>query len=288
MSPARHLPPFDIHGPSPASLPVFLSSPHSGDAFPQHFLDDVEVSPSALRPLGDGPLDKLYACVCEEGVQLLGARFSRAVVDLNRAPDELAPEQLAAPRKLRVRVTEKVRLGLGVVPSRVNGQIIRRTPITDDDLRQRLFGIHLPYHQAIEGALAALAGRFGHALLLDCHSMPSGIVRHAGRPVDIVIGDAYGASADPALVELACSTFAAAGYLVRRNQPYAGGYVTRRHGEPARARSALQIEVRRDLFMDENTRELREDGCRVASTMRELVRRAGRLIIDSRRSVAAA
>ena len=279
---------FDIAGPSPSMLPVLLSSPHSGEAFSDDFLAHVDLPPRALHPLGDGPLDRLYAEVCTEGVQLLSARYSRAVVDLNRAPDEIAPEQLLTPAAVQLRITEKVRLGLGVIPGRVNGRVIRRSRISCEDFRNRIDTIHAPYHTAIDRALASLVERFGHALLLDCHSMPSGLVSHGGRAVDVVLGDACGMSADPALVELARRCFADAGLFVRLNQPYAGGFITRRHGHPAMGRSALQIEIRRDLFMDESSRELRACGVRMARVMRDLVRRAGRMIAGGRRGEAAA
>jgi N-formylglutamate deformylase len=41
------------------------------------------------------------------------------------------------------------------------------------------------------------------------------------------------------------------GYSVRRNDPYAGGYITRHYGRPREGVQALQIEVARDLYMDE-------------------------------------
>ena len=41
------------------------------------------------------------------------------------------------------------------------------------------------------------------------------------------------------------------GYRVRRNDPYAGGYVTRHYGRPREHVHALQIEIARGLYMDE-------------------------------------
>jgi N-formylglutamate deformylase len=40
-------------------------------------------------------------------------------------------------------------------------------------------------------------------------------------------------------------------YVVRRNDPYAGGYITRHYGRPSADCHALQIEVARGLYMDE-------------------------------------
>ena len=41
------------------------------------------------------------------------------------------------------------------------------------------------------------------------------------------------------------------GYAVRRNDPYAGGYITRHYGRPREGVHALQIEIARGLYMDE-------------------------------------
>ena len=51
------------------------------------------------------------------------------------------------------------------------------------------------------------------------------------------------ANGTPLLVEL--------GYTVRRNDPYAGGYITRHYGRPREGIHALQIEIARELYMDE-------------------------------------
>ena len=41
------------------------------------------------------------------------------------------------------------------------------------------------------------------------------------------------------------------GYSVRRNKPYAGGFITEHYGVPAAARYGVQIEINRALYMDE-------------------------------------
>ena len=49
------------------------------------------------------------------------------------------------------------------------------------------------------------------------------------------------------------------GYRVALNKPYAGGYITERYGTPNEGIHALQIEVNRALYMDEETLALRRD-----------------------------
>ena len=86
-------------------------------------------------------------------------------------------------------------------------------------------------------------------MLLDCHSMPSNAADVSG--LDIVLGDRYGASAAPAVVEALEASLRGAGYRVRRNKPFAGGFITEHFGAPAEGAHAVQIEIARALYLDE-------------------------------------
>ena len=90
---------------------------------------------------------------------------------------------------------------------------------------------------------------FGLVVLLDCHSMPSNAADVSG--LDIVLGDRYGASAAPRIVEVLEASLKRAGYRVRRNKPFAGGFITEHFGAPADGAHAVQIEIARSLYLDE-------------------------------------
>ncbi|MEM6679676.1 MAG: N-formylglutamate amidohydrolase, partial [Pseudomonadota bacterium] len=45
------------------------------------------------------------------------------------------------------------------------------------------------------------------------------------------------------------------GFLVARNAPFAGGYITQRYGRPSRGIEAVQIEINRALYLDGRTLE---------------------------------
>src|SRR5207302_6222530 len=85
------------------------------------------------------------------------------------------------------------------------------------------------------------------AIVIDCHSMPS-----AAAVPDIVLGDRYGASSMPALTRHADACLQLHGFRVVRNTPYAGGYTTLLHGRRERDVHALQIEINRTLYLDED------------------------------------
>jgi N-formylglutamate amidohydrolase len=63
-------------------------------------------------------------------------------------------------------------------------------------------------------------------------------------------------SGDVEIVEAAVSCLRSLGFSVVRNKPYAGGYITEHYGRPARGYHAIQIEINRGLYMDEERQVL--------------------------------
>ena len=112
-----------------------------------------------------------------------------------------------------------------------------------------------PYHAQLQKLLDRAHAQFGEAVLIDCHSMPheavDGIVRAGARRPDIVIGDRFGASAAPWVVDRIEAAFADAGLVVTRNAPFAGAYITQAYGRPLRNQHAIQIEIDRAIYMNE-------------------------------------
>lgn len=254
---ARFDPPFEILGAGPARSPLVLASPHSGAIYPPDFVAASRLDAATLRRSEDSHVDALAApAAAALGAPLLRARFPRAFLDVNREPFEFDTRLFegemppgANTRSLRVAG------GLGVVPRVVGeGLEIYRGRLPVGVGLARVERLHRPYHAALGSLLAQARAAFGAAALIDCHSMPSiATAKAAGRRLDVVIGDRYGASADGALAAAVEASFAAEGFRTARNKPYAGGYVTERHGRPEAGIHAIQIEVSRDLYMDERS-----------------------------------
>ena len=66
-----------------------------------------------------------------------------------------------------------------------------------------------------------------------------------------MIGDRFGASAGGEIVDRIEAAFAAAGLTVVRNAPFAGAYIAQHYGRPSRRQHAVQIEIDRDIYMNE-------------------------------------
>jgi N-formylglutamate amidohydrolase len=131
---------------------------------------------------------------------------------------------------------------------------------------------------------------FGFSVLIDCHSMPS-VIRGMdlnGRP-DVILGDRYGTSCSSELTEAAAAILKRRGLKVARNKPYAGGFITEHYGRPAKGLHALQVEINRGLYMNEETLEKSEGFEALASELclfvEEIVASAGAAFLP--RSLAA-
>lgn len=260
---------FDRHGPAPPDHPVVLSVPHAGRDYPLALRAALGVPLDSIRALEDRYVDAvaLAARGCET---LFVQRSARAWIDLNRAETERDPaiDEGADARRLPG-ASARLRGGLGLVPRRANGAApIWRRRFSGEEIEARIAADHRPYHRALAQALHAARARFGHAVLLDLHSMPS--IAGADAP-QLVIGDRFGRSATGRLVSRIEQGVVQAGWRVAINSPYAGGHVLDMHGAPADGIHAVQIEIDRAAYLD-RAHDLPGPGLdRTAALLRRLI-----------------
>lgn len=268
--------------PARQTLPLVLASPHSGLRYPPAFLEMSRLSRPDLRLSEDSHIDTVFQDGPDLGVPLLSALFPRVYVDVNRARLELDPAMFSDPLPPEALTdTARVKSGLGTVPLVAGeGQYIYRDKLSFAEAERRLRLCYDPYHAALSGLIAETLARFGHCIVLDCHSMPSSSVagmggRH-GAP-DVVLGDRKGASCDSAVTRAAESVLKRAGFRVRRNEPYAGGFTTSHYGRPRLGVHVLQIEINRAIYMDERTRAPLPGMRRIIAVVPALIEALGRL-----------
>jgi N-formylglutamate amidohydrolase len=251
-------PPFLVTEPQGQTIPFVFNVPHAGAVYPASFLAASRLDAMALRRSEDAFVDELFAPAVGLGAPLMAACFPRAFLDLNREPYELDSRMFdgrlppfANTRSMRVAG------GLGTIPRIVaDGQEIYHSRLPIDEALHRIEWLYKPYHRNLRQLVRRTADLFGHAILIDCHSMPSSSVsRDDGTRADIVLGDRYGTSCASLLIELVEAALRGRGYTVVRNKPYAGGFITEHYGEPALGRHALQVEINRSLYMDERSLE---------------------------------
>lgn len=246
--------PYDLRLPAVRTSAAVFNSPHSGADYNGSFLGASRLAPLLLRSSEDAFVDELFAVAPAHGAPLLAARVPRAFVDLNRAEDDLDPALIAGAS--RRAVNPRIAAGLGVIPRVVaEGRPIIDGKLSLAEAERRLNAVWRPYHAKLSVLVDETIAQFGTALLFDCHSMPRDALAAApmvwGRRPNIILGDRFGASCDRWLIDAAADIFTAEGFVVARNAPFAGGYITQTYGRPRKGIHALQIEIDRSLYMDE-------------------------------------
>jgi N-formylglutamate amidohydrolase len=207
-----------------------------------------------LETLEDRLVDRLVWRATSSGATAIVATMPRAEIDLNRDEREIDPAMVVPPPPANsILQSARTRGGLGLVPTRIAGAgsiWLHRLP--EQELYRRIQEVHRPYHEAVGRVLRQARARFGVAILLDCHSMPPREERSSPR---VVLGDRYGTTIKRDLLSAAIETAQRAGFPVGLNVPYAGGYITARHGRPAENIHAVQLEIDRSIYLDEKLRE---------------------------------
>ncbi|HEY2445504.1 MAG TPA: N-formylglutamate amidohydrolase [Rhizomicrobium sp.] len=264
--------PVRVIRPARQTVPLIFASPHSGRLYPSSFVETSRLSAITLRRSEDAFVDELFAAVVALGSPLLLARFPRAYLDANRAPAELDAAMFEDALPMTIdRASPRVHAGLGIIPRVVReGVEIYREKLTAFEAGERIARFYRPYHAALERLVADTRARFGAAIVVDCHSMPS-----AAAAPDVVLGDRLGQAASAEVTFAAERAFSGAGFRVARNTPYAGGHTTQLHGRPGSGTHALQIEINRGLYLDEErverTGRFSETRRRISTALRDLV-----------------
>ena len=246
--------PFEVLGDRAGALPVLFSVPHAGRDYPSSLLMRSRQPVEVLRRLEDRYADILVADLVDAGYGAVVAGTARAAIDLNRDSRDIDPRTIdVIPAGQPLIQSAKQRGGLGLFPRSLSraGDLWSR-PMPWEEALARIRTIHMPYHMAIAGLLDTIQARHGQALLIDLHSMPPLTIgeRH-GRPPDVVIGDRFGASASPRFAELVRAIVSRHGLTAAVNHPYPGYYLVERHGRPGAGRHAIQVEISRDLYLDD-------------------------------------
>lgn len=271
---------FDLARPAGRRCPVLVSVPHAGTRVPPEVEPLLLADDAILRGDADLYVDRLYEGVVALGATLLRASISRFVIDLNRAPTDVDRE--AVPDHPSASASD-ARRGL-IWRISTGGRLLLKRTLTLAELQHRIDQYYEPYHAVMRNELAGLREEFGFVILVDGHSMPSvGRADHADsgrRRADVVPGVQGGQSCHASVLGAAVEHFTERGFTVEVDKPYRGGYITRHYGHPQHNVHAIQIEVSRDLYMDEQSFEVRDEGfARLRDALHTFVERMGTLAL---------
>lgn len=262
--------PYKINIPKGTKVPILLSVPHCGIAFPDELRRDFDPKLSAKPDDTDWFVDKLYDFAASMGISMISAVYSRWVIDLNRDPESK--------------------------PLYTDGRIITALcPTTDffgkpiytdhreevnwEEVSRRLANYYYPYHEKLAELLSDLKEKFGRVLMWDCHSIRQYVptIRKDKFP-DLILGDADGTSASPGLIEAALGGLETSGYEVKHNYPFKGGYITRNFGRPAEDQHALQLEMSKLCYMNDAEQDYHPER---AEKVRDVLKATFEKLIDA-------
>jgi N-formylglutamate deformylase len=238
--------------PAARTAPVILTSPHSGRRYDPAFLAASRLDAVTIRRSEDSFVEELFGTAPAHGAPLLAADFPRAWCDVNREAWELDPTMFADRLPDYVNTASpRVSAGLGTIARIVGtGEEIYSGKLSFADAQARVASCWQPFHTALQHLIDETVSQFGACLVIDCHSMPSMGSRLTMLP-DVVLGDGHGTSCAPKVTSFMHNELNKLGFTTRRNDPYAGGYITRHYGQPRNRVHVVQLELARGLYMNE-------------------------------------
>lgn len=234
--------PFFILPPRGPALPIVVSCPHSGTEIPADVAAMLEPAMARDVPDTDWFVNELYEFAADMGITVLSARYSRFLIDLNRDPDDKP-------------LYTDGRHMTGLVPTTAfDTRPLYEAGKEPDarEIKRRVDAYYRPYHAKAQELVDGLKTRHKHVLFYEAHSIkrlvPS--IRKTPFP-DLMLGDQKGKTAAKALSDAALRALKRGGYDVAHNEPFMGGYLTRKFGRPDSGVHALQLEMAQDVYMDE-------------------------------------
>ena len=232
---------------------VVFALPHSGRDYGVSFLNQSILDEISIRSSEDAFLDQLIDGIERYGAPKIIANAPRAFIDLNRSTDELDPALISG-IKNNVR-NPRISSGLGVIPRVVShGKEIYRGKLSLEQAQSRIEYYWKPYHKDLSILLTRAQSIYGQSLLIDMHSMPHEAVATQSsfiKAPEIVVGYRFGMSSDPEFTNLIVSILKHHGFRVAKNTPFAGAFITKHHGKIKERTHAIQLEIDRSLYMNE-------------------------------------
>ena len=239
--------------PSTLTSGVVFALPHSGRDYGVSFLNQSILDKISIRSSEDAFLDQLIDGIEKYGAPKIIANAPRAFIDLNRSTDELDPALISG-IKNNIR-NPRTSSGLGVIPRVVShGKEIYRGKLSLEQAQSRIEYYWKPYHKDLSNLLKRAQSIYGQSLLIDMHSMPHEAVSTQSsfiKAPEIVVGDRFGMSSEPEFTNLIVLILKQHGFRVAKNTPFAGAFITKHHGKIKERTHAIQLEIDRSLYMDE-------------------------------------
>jgi N-formylglutamate deformylase len=262
--------PYIIIEPQKPVVPIILSVPHCGTEFPSEVINDYVSERAAAPDDTDWFVHELYNFATEMGITIIHAKYSRWVIDLNR-DSESAP----------LYDDGRIITGLTTTTDFFGNPIyVSEDHIPNQqEIERRLETYYWPYYKKLESLLSERKKEFGKVLLWDAHS-----IRHLVPTIrkdvfpDMILGNNDEKTAHPELIKTALKGLQSGEYGVNHNTPFKGGHITRYFGNPNDNTHALQLEMNKILYMDDEELNFHQDR---ANAVRKVLKRTFQSLIET-------
>ncbi len=225
-------------------VPIIISVPHAGTKFPSELKKDYKKRMRKQLDDTDWFVHWLYDFAPSMGITLIKANLSRWVIDLNRDPESIP-------------LYEDGRLITSITPSTdFYGNKLYKSESREPDekeINRRLKKYYWPYYQQLRVLMGERKQQFGKVLLWDAHSIRHLVSTIQKEPFpDMILGNNNEKTAHPALIKSALQSLSSGDFGISHNTPFKGGHITRYFGQPENNIHALQLEMNKILYMDDN------------------------------------
>ena len=245
--------------------PIILSFPHSGEEIPSeavwlHKKPQLVLLCDVDRFVNDLYLSSSFKADC----YVVETKYHRYAIDLNRWGSHISLRTVKDCQSLLKEYSSDSLPKQNFVSGLYWEKTTKKEPLLTEPLtiethKTLLEKYYKPFHNQIAFYQKRILENHKEAYHLDLHSMPSiGTGAHIDkgrRRPEIVVSDCEGRASGADFVKLVIDVYAESGFEVEYNWPYTGGAIIQKHGNPDRLCHSLQIELRRDLYMDEDTKE---------------------------------
>ena len=244
-------------------MSIILHIPHDSTDIPEAYAHDFCLSDDELEyeiiQMTDMHTKELYEY---SGCESVVFPVSRLLCDPERFDDD--EQEVMAARGMGViySVTSELK------PLKHDGHVSNRQKILDE--------YYYPHHNKLESAVSKYLGEKGQCLIVDCHSFPSRPLKYELKTdhelrSEIVIGtDDFHTPTE--ITDALFNFFQEKGYSVAINDPFAGALVPMKFYRKDKSVMSVMYEIRRDLYMDEETAQKSADFSNIQDDINESIR----------------
>jgi N-formylglutamate amidohydrolase len=241
--------------PTVSPLPVIVDVSRSGREYPPDFRSPVPFT--AVHDNVSMYVEEIWANAPQLGATMLYALFPNTYIDANRNELDLDPELIEGEWPVPLNPTVSLR-GLGLLKAKSRyGEPMQEKKLTVAEVMERLDHYHRPYHRELASIIARLKSSFGFVYQLSCHCMSAiGAPTHPDpgkERADFCVGNVGGKTASGDFVSFVAETIRGLGFTCTVNEPYNGGELNTRYGDPANSIESIMIEINKKRFMDTKT-----------------------------------